>query len=83
MDRPGIVADVTEALAAARVEYRGLLDEQILQGQFSMVLVLDARDVADGRVIEAALAAVIEERDLFIAVRPVRRRRRSSPRIRH
>jgi len=43
----------------------------ILSGQFAIVLILDAGDIADGRVIEAALASVAEDLNLFVTVRPV------------
>ena len=69
-DRPGIVASVSDALASMgwNLEDSSM---SILSGQFAIVLVLDAGDIADGRVIEAALASVAEDLDLFIAVRPV------------
>ena len=69
-DRPGIVAAVSDALALMgwNLEDSSM---SILSGQFAIVLILDARDIADGRVIEAALASVVEDLDLFIAVRPV------------
>ncbi|MCU1489333.1 MAG: amino acid-binding protein [Acidimicrobiaceae bacterium] len=70
VDRPGIVAAVTGALASigANLEDSRMT---ILGGQFSIMLVLDAPSVADASLLEEALAPASTELDLLIAVRPL------------
>jgi glycine cleavage system transcriptional repressor len=67
-DRPGIVADVTRALA----EVGGNLEDStmtLLRGHFAMVvLVRTDRGVAD---LEAVLAPLTETGDLAVVVRPI------------
>lgn len=69
-DRPGIIAGVTNALAAmgANLEDSRMT---ILRGQFAVMLVLDAPGISDGGLIEGALESTAEELNLFIAVRPL------------
>lgn len=69
-DRPGIVAEVTEALAALGCN---LEDSRMtmLRGQFAIVLVLEAPGVDSGMAIEEALMPAIEALGLQLLVCPV------------
>lgn len=69
-DRPGIIARVAEALAALGANL-GDSRMTILHGQFAIMLVLEAPGIADGGLVEGALAPVADELNLFIAVRPL------------
>jgi glycine cleavage system transcriptional repressor len=69
-NRPGIVAAVTQSLADIGCN---LQDSRmsLLHGQFSIVLVLEAPGISSGRVIEEALAPLLEELALQLFVRPL------------
>jgi glycine cleavage system transcriptional repressor len=69
-DRPGIIAGLSNALAAIGVN---LEDSRmtILRGQSAVVVILDAPGISDGGHIEGALERVAEELNLFVVVRPL------------
>ena len=69
-DRPGIVSAVAGALAAMGCN---LEDSRmtILQGQFAIMLIVDAPSTASGSVIETCLENVRDELDLLVVVRPL------------
>jgi glycine cleavage system transcriptional repressor len=68
-DRPGIVAAITGPLAAlgANLEDSRMT---ILQGQFAVMLVVEA-DSPDGGVLERALEDAAQELNLAVTVRPL------------
>ena len=69
-DRPGIIAGVTNALAAIGAN---LEDTQmtLLRGLSAIVIVLNVPGISDGGLVEGALEEVAEELNLFVAVRPL------------
>jgi glycine cleavage system transcriptional repressor len=69
-DRPGIIAGLSNALAAIGVN---LEDSRmtILRGQSAVVVILDAPGISDGGHIEGALERIAEELNLFVVVRPL------------
>jgi glycine cleavage system transcriptional repressor len=69
-DRPGIIAGLSNALAAIGVN---LEDSRmtILRGQSAVVVILNAPGISDGGHIEGALERVAEELNLFVVVRPL------------
>jgi glycine cleavage system transcriptional repressor len=70
VDRPGIVAAVTEVLLA----HEGNIEDSrmaILGGHFAMMLIVALPERSDPSALERALAAPAEALDLVIAVRPV------------
>jgi glycine cleavage system transcriptional repressor len=71
-DRPGIVKAVTGVLVDHGCN---LLDSSmtVLQGQFAILLVVDAPRTVHAASLEAALRASTRRFDLVVSVRPVRR----------
>lgn len=69
-DRPGIVAAVTQALAAIGCN---LQDSRmtLLHGQFSLVVVLEAPGQSNGMAIEEALSPLLEEFALQLLISPI------------
>lgn len=68
-DRPGIVADVTDALA----NLHGNLEDStmtLLRGHFAMVLLV--RTIASADAVEAALSPLAADGSLVIHARPLR-----------
>lgn len=69
-DRPGIIARVTGALA----DFGANLEESnmtILHGQSSIMLIVEAPGISDGRLIEQGLEDVADELGLFVTVCPL------------
>jgi len=67
-DQPGIVARLASALAGLGCNI-GDSRMTVLQGQFAVMLVLDAPRTTDGTVLEHQLDPVAEELGLFLLVR--------------
>ena len=70
VDRPGIVAAVSEVLAGLG----GNLEDStmtILQGHFAILLIVSVAEEMDQAGLEAALAEVGRRYDLVLAVRPL------------
>ncbi len=69
-DRPGIVAAVTAALADAGCNLQDST-MAILQGQFAIMLVLDASDDTTDADLQVAVAPAASALELTVSVRPL------------